>query len=138
VREPGGIATGGRAAGAVQRLPGRVDDPPDPAVIRRDLGLSQKLHPITDGHPVAGGIRQDRTAPRREAQHLAPGDLVAAVDQHPVTDRRSVQPGYLGQPASRLRHPPDPPHGSTSGDFRQETIEKTSHGILPLFALHRF
>jgi hypothetical protein len=60
------------------------------------------------------------------------------VDQHPVADRGRIEPRHFGQSAPGFRDPPDPPHRRTSGDFRQETIEKTSHGILPLFALNRF
>ena len=60
----------------VQRLARRINNPADPAVIRCDLGLAQKLDPVTDRHPVARGIRQDRTAPRSQPQNLAPGHAV--------------------------------------------------------------
>jgi hypothetical protein len=60
------------------------------------------------------------------------------VDHHPVADGGCIQPRHLGQAAPRFRDPPDPPRRSTAGDLRQEAIEKSSHGILPLFALNRF
>ena len=138
----------GRAQGAgpraakqrttVQRLTRRVDDAADPAVIRGDLGPAQQLDPVGNRHAVAGGIRQHRTASRRQAQHLAPCDPVAAVDQDPVTDGSPVQPRHLGKAASGFAYPANPRDRGGLGDFGKKTIKHTGHGILPLFALNRF
>ncbi len=122
----------------VQGAPGGIDNAADPAVIRRDLGPAQKLHPVADRHAVARSVGQDRAGARVKPQHLALSHTVAAVDADPVAQRGRLKPGHLHQAAARLDHLAQPPHGRRSGDFRQKTVEKSSHGILPLFAFNGF
>ena len=104
---------------AIEGLPGRVDDPPDPAVVRRNFGLAQKLNPVIDGHAVARGIGQHAGASGNQTQDFSSRSAVAAVDQHPITDGRGFQPRHIDQPAAGFHDPADPSHGCARGDFCQ-------------------
>jgi hypothetical protein len=122
----------------IKRLAGGVDDPADPAVVRRNVGVTKKLYPVADRHAVARGIGQNEAKARRQPQYLAPGGQIAAVYAHPVTNRRRCQPCNLRQPSAGLHDAPNAADGGTSGNFCQQSGEEVSHGILPLFALNRF
>jgi hypothetical protein len=122
----------------VKWLTRRIDHPANPAVIRCDLSLAQKLNAVIDCHAVACGIRQDGAAVWKQPQDLSTSNAVAAVNQDTVADCDTVQPPNLCQATAGFRDATDAAHRDRPGDFGKETIKNSGHGILPLFAAYRF
>jgi hypothetical protein len=60
------------------------------------------------------------------------------MEKHPIPDCRGIKPGHFGKTPTRFDHSSNASHRGTSSNFGKKTIEKSSHGILPLFAHNRF
>ena len=119
----------------VQRLAERIDDPADPAVVRRDTGGAAQLNPGADGQPFGCAIGQDRHALWCQPQHLA----AQIADLHPVAlTGQPRQTRDLNRSATHRHHATQGCRHRDSGDFRPERRKNICHGILPLFAAYPF
>ena len=110
---------------AVQRLTKGVDDPTDPAGIRRQVFKPLQPHLFTHPHPVGGAIGQHRRHAGREMQDFTPP---AGTDPHPVTQTCVLaQACHLHRAAPDLHHPADHRGDGNRADFGQKRIENLRH-----------